>query len=146
MPYCKDSFQRSKLVGHMGTATCRRRQAHCARCLEDTAQQEAASSADFCTLGEEIETVPQFKCLGKLLLPTMSDEAAITANHRKASQSWSKLAPLLVRQGAAPPMCALFYKAIVPRSRNLDSCQAADRRARRISHAHGTADCTGTHL
>ena len=98
--------------GHKGTQMCER-----ARQREEKRRQmranEEAARAVFKVNGQPIETVSEFKYLGRVLADNDDDWPAVKANIKKARGRWRQVAQILAREGATTGTMAYFYKAIV---------------------------------
>jgi hypothetical protein len=62
---------------------------------------------------EIIETVRQFKYLGRHISSDDKDEFAIMANITKACNRWSRCSRVLSATGASPKIMAKFYLAVI---------------------------------
>ena len=61
----------------------------------------------------EIETVKEFKYLGRILNDEDDDSAAVDQNLQRARCVWARFGKVLCRTGANPKQMAAFYKAVV---------------------------------
>ena len=67
----------------------------------------------FTAYGEELEQVSTFRYLGRPLSATDNDWPALYWNLRKARKRWAQVSRVLTREGAAPKVMGMFYKAVV---------------------------------
>ena len=70
------------------------------------------SERSFEAYGAPIESVLEFKYLGRILTATDDDWPAVVRNLRKARRSWGRLARVLRREGAYPKVSRTFYIAV----------------------------------
>jgi hypothetical protein len=75
--------------------------------------QRKAKEVVFTVSGVAIETVSEFKYLGRILSDDDSDEAAVARNLKRARQKWGMIGRVLSRKGADPKSMARFYMAVV---------------------------------
>jgi hypothetical protein len=85
--------------------------------MEGRAKYETNKSAQekikFLVFGQEIETVEQFRYLGRIVTCNDDDRPAMRKNLQKAQGVWSRLARLLSRTGANTRVMARIYRAVV---------------------------------
>ena len=79
--------------------------------LAETETRENSERA-FKAYGEPMETVSDFRYLGRLLTATDNDWPAVDGNIKKAQRSWGRLARVLGREGADPKVSRNFYIAV----------------------------------
>ena len=63
--------------------------------------------------GEQIESVPRFTYLGRVMTAGDDDWPAVAENLAKARRSWGRLQRILRREGATPRVSGSFFKAVV---------------------------------
>ena len=98
---------------HPGTAQClkgaeRKRR----RLAEAEAETRENSEQVFEAYGAPIESVAEFKYLGRILTATDDDCTAVVGNLGKARRSWGSLSRVLSREGADPKVLQAFYIAV----------------------------------
>ena len=59
-----------------------------------------------------METVTEFRYLGRLLTATDDDWTAATGNIKKERRRWGRLARVLFREGEDPKVSRTFYIAV----------------------------------
>jgi hypothetical protein len=80
-------------------------------------EQGAAARAVRFTIGDtEIETVREFKYLGRITSDDDDDLPAVRENMKKARKRWARVSRVLTRNGASPKMMGKFYTAVLVRS------------------------------
>ena len=62
---------------------------------------------------KQIQTVPRFKYLGRILTEGNDDWTAVAGNLAKARKSWERLQGILSREGATKRVSGNFFKAMV---------------------------------
>ena len=97
---------------HTATAACRRGATLHERRLQ-VARLRRSNEQIITVNGTDLERVPQFCYLGRVLSLNNSDWPAVYKNIRKAKQKWALISRPLIRTGVAPQVVGLFYKAIV---------------------------------
>jgi hypothetical protein len=80
---------------------------------EQVQANKEAKSTIFLVNGEPIETVAQFKYLGRVLAEDDDDWPAIHDNITKARARWGQVAQVLTRQGTVATTMAHFYRVVV---------------------------------
>ena len=82
---------------------------------QQLAEAEVRDSAGmaFEVYGEQIQTVPRFKYLGRILTEGDDDWLAVAGNLEKARKSWGRLQGILSREGATKRVSGNFIKAVV---------------------------------
>ena len=109
---CDIQVPRRALNGrHPGTAQCAKGAERKRRHLAETETRENSERA-FEAYGAPIESVLDFKYLGRILTAIDDDWPAVVGNLRKARLSWGWLARVLSREGADPKMSQTFYIAV----------------------------------
>ena len=63
--------------------------------------------------GEQIQTVPRFKYLGRILTEGYDDWPAVAVNLAKSRKSWGRLQGFLSREGATKRLSGNFFKAVL---------------------------------
>jgi hypothetical protein len=97
---------------HKGSQLCVRAESRKQKRQQLQANKEAAKVV-FEVDGQPIETVSEFKYLGRVLVNNDSDWMAIRMNIQKARKRWGQVAQILSREGATTSTMAYFYKAVV---------------------------------
>ena len=79
------------------------------------AEAEVRDSADmaFEVYGEQLQTVPRFKYLGRILTEGDDDWPAVAENLEKARKIWGRLQGILSREGATKQVLGNFFKVVV---------------------------------
>ena len=79
------------------------------------AEAEIRDSADmaFEVYGKQIQTVPRFKYLGRILMEGDGDLPEVAGNLAKSRKSWGRLQGVLSREGAKKWVSGNFFKAVV---------------------------------
>ena len=109
---CDMQVPRRALNGrHPGTAQCAKGAERNRRRLAETETREN-SERDFEAYGAPIESVSEFKYLGRILTATDDDWTAVVGNLRKARRSWGRLSRVLSRKGTDPKVSRAFYIAV----------------------------------
>ena len=98
--------------GHKGSQMCERARQRGEKRRQVQANREAAG-VEFVVNGQPIETVTEFKYLGRVLASDDDDWPAVKANIHKARKRWGQVARILSREGATTSTMAYFYKAVV---------------------------------
>ena len=73
---------------------------------------EAAIERAFHAYGKRMQSVTEFRYLGRVLRSTDDDWPALARNLRKARVTWGRLARILGREGADPKVSRNFYIAV----------------------------------
>ena len=63
--------------------------------------------------GKQIESVPRFTYLGRVMTAGDDDWPAVAGDLAKARKSWGRLQGILRREGATPRISGKFFKAVV---------------------------------
>ena len=63
--------------------------------------------------GEQLQTVPWFKYMGRILTEGDDDWTGVAGNLVKARKSWGRLQGILIREGATKRVSGNFFKAVV---------------------------------
>ena len=63
--------------------------------------------------GDQLESVPRFTYLGRVMTAGEDDWPAVAGNLEKARRSWGRLQRILRREGATPRISGYFFKAVV---------------------------------
>jgi len=111
-PHCK-MFVKSVGPQHFASTFCR---TQAARILER--EQLGRQAMEACKLvfyvdEVPIDTVTEFKYLGRILSADDRDDATVSFNIKKANQAWWGMYPILRRDGANAHTMAHFYLAVV---------------------------------
>ena len=104
--------QGTSQAAHEQTQECNRGRNRMARRRALRAASEAYHK-NFSVDNVELSNVTSFCYLGRPVTYNDSNWAALYKNLRKARTQWTKLARILVRDGATPRISGLFYKAVV---------------------------------
>ena len=75
------------------------------------AEGEAATGRAFHAYGKRMQSVTEFRYLGRKLTNTDDDWPAVARNLRQATVTWGRLARILGREGADPKVSHIFYIA-----------------------------------
>ena len=67
----------------------------------------------FGVYGEQLQTVPIFKYLGRILTEGDNDWSAVAGNLGKERKSWGRLQRILSREGANKRVSGNLFKAVV---------------------------------
>ena len=111
-PRCDMQVPRKARNGrHLGTAQCAKGAKWNRRRLAETETREKLERA-FHAYGQSMETVSEFRCLGRLLTATDDDWPAVAGNIKKVQSSLGSLARVLGREGADPKVSRNFYTAV----------------------------------
>lgn len=105
-------FTKANMSTHQTSKDCIKATKNRQKKIEEWNQLNTAEFV-FTINGVQIETVQQFKYLGRILDHCDNDEPAVDANLQRARYKWSRLAKVLKQQGANRKMMGSFYKAIV---------------------------------
>ena len=109
---CDMQVTRKALNGrHLGTAQCAKGAERKRRQLAETETRENLERA-FSAYGQPMETVTEFRYLGRILTATDDNWPAAAGNIKKARRSWEQLARVLGREGADPKVSRTFYIAV----------------------------------
>ena len=63
--------------------------------------------------GEQLQALPSFKYLGRILTEGDGDWPAVAGNLGNARKSWGRLQGILSREGATKRVSGNFFKAVV---------------------------------
>ena len=76
------------------------------------AEAEVRDSAEmaFEVYGEQLQTVPRFKYVGRILMEGDDDWQAVAGNLAKARKSWGRLQGILSREGATKRVSGNFLR------------------------------------
>jgi SH3-like domain-containing protein len=69
-----------------------------------------AAETVFTANGEPIETVKDFKYLGRILSDNDSDEACVERNLKRAKGKWGMICRIFSSEDASPKVMGTFYK------------------------------------
>ena len=97
---------------HKSTAMCRSGADRKRRQLAETEIRESTKMA-FEVYGRQLNTVPSFKYLGRILTAGYNDWPAVAGNLGKAQKSWGRLQRILGREGADKRVSGNFFKVVV---------------------------------
>ena len=111
-PRCDLQVSRRALNGrHLGTNQCRKGAERKLRRLA-AAEGEAATERAFNAYGRRLNSVKEFRYLGRVLTATDNDWPAVARNLHRARATWGRLARILGREGADPKVSHNFYIAV----------------------------------
>ena len=96
---------------HLGTAQCAKGLERKRQWLDETETRENLEQS-FKAYGEPMETVSEFRYLGRLLTATDDDWPAVAGNIKKARRIWGRMARVIGREGADPKVSRTFYIAV----------------------------------
>ena len=82
------------------------------RRLPETEIRESTKMT-FGAYGEQIESVPRFTYMGRVMTEGDNDWLAVAGNLNKARRSWGQLQRILRREGATPRISGSFFKAVM---------------------------------
>ena len=91
----------------------------CRRGAERVRQREAivesriARETVFTVQGVTLDSVLEFRYLGRPISFLDDDWPAVYRNLKKARQRWAQVSRVLTQEGSSPRVCGMFYKAIV---------------------------------
>ena len=94
------------------TAMCRSGVERERRRMADTELRESTEMA-FEAYGKQLEAVPSFKYLGRIMTAGDDDWLAVVGNLGKARKSWGRLTRILSREGADKRISGKFFKEVV---------------------------------
>ena len=79
------------------------------------AEAEVRGSAEmaFEVYGDQLQTVPRFKYLGRILTDGDDDWPAVAGNLAKARKSWGRLQGILSREGTKKRVSGDFFREVV---------------------------------
>ena len=97
---------------HKSTEMCRSAADRKRRRLADT-EVRYSTEKDFEVYGQQIQSVPRFKYLGRVLTEVDDDWTAVAGNLAKARKSWGRLQGILSMEGATKRVSGNFFKAVV---------------------------------
>ena len=63
--------------------------------------------------GFPLEMVTSFKYRGEMILAADKDKPVVLKKLARARKVWSRMSRILIREGAAPWVSGLFFKAVV---------------------------------
>ena len=99
-------------VRHKSTDMCRSGADRKRRRLAETEVRYSTEKA-FEVYGQQIQSVPRFKYLGRVLTEGDDDWTAVAGNLAKARKSWGRLQGILSMEGATKRVSGNFFKAVV---------------------------------
>ena len=99
-------------VRHKITTMCRSGAERKRRQLAETEVRESTEMA-FEVYGEQLQTVPRFKYLGRILMEGGDYCPAAAGNLGKARKRWVRMQRILSREGANKRVSGNFFKAVV---------------------------------
>ena len=109
---CDMQVPRKALNGrHLGTAQCAKGAERKRRRLAETEPRDNLERA-FSAYGQPMETVTEFRYLGRLLVALENNWLAVAGNIKKVQRRWGRLARVLVREGEYTKVSRTFYIAM----------------------------------
>ena len=97
---------------HNITLVCRSGAERKRRRLAEIEVRESTEMA-FEVYGEQVQTFPSFKYLGRILTEGVDDWPAVAGNLVKARKIWGRLQQILSREGATKRVSGNLFKAVV---------------------------------
>ena len=97
---------------HKDTSMCRSGAERKRRRLAEAEIRDITERA-FEAYGKQLESVPRFTYLGRVMTAGDDDWPAVAGNLNKARRSWGRLQRILGREGATPRISGSFFKAVV---------------------------------
>ena len=97
---------------HKSTMMCKSGAERKRRRLAEAEIRESTEMA-FEVYGKQIESVPRFTYLGRVMTAGDDDWPEVEGDLAKARKSWGRLQGVLRREGATPRISGNFFKAIV---------------------------------
>ena len=97
---------------HKDTVMCKSGVERKRRRLAEVEIRESTDMA-FEAYGEQLESVPRFTYLERVMTAGDDDWLAVVGNLAKARRSWGRLQRILRREGATPRISGSFFKAVV---------------------------------
>jgi hypothetical protein len=116
LPRCEECGMFSSTAAsasHRETAFCKNGTATYQKRKTFEENQRMAAETVFTANGEPIETVKDFKYLGRILSDNDSDEECVERNLKRAKGKWGSICRILSNEGASPKIMGTFYKTIV---------------------------------
>ena len=98
---------------HLRSETCRKLTLQSRSRQHAREVQRAVQDVSFTVNGKNIETVSEFRYLGRILSDNDLDDAAIQARLAKAQQCWGRMRPILAADHASARTMGRFYMAVV---------------------------------
>jgi exonuclease III len=106
-------FQRNVGLKHQQTADCIRWTKTRKDRETDKVNKETVAETVFYVQDVPIETVMEFKYLGRVVKNDDGDWPAVIQNVKKATATWGRICRILSKEGANPKAMASIYKAVV---------------------------------
>ena len=97
---------------HKDTAMCRSG-AERKRRRDTEAEIRESTERAFEAYGDQLESVPRFTYLGRVMTAGDDDWLAVAGNLAKARRSWGRLQRILGREGATARISGAFFKGVV---------------------------------
>ena len=115
LPRCGNCGLFQKNVGekHQQTKECIRWTKTWQERNADLVNKKTVKETVFTVNGIPIETVKEFKYLGRVVKNNDDDWPAVNQNIKRARIAWGKIGRILSREGAQPKAMASIYKAVV---------------------------------
>ena len=106
-------FQRNVGAEHQQTAECIKWTKIQKDREADKVNKKKIAETIFYVQGVPIETVSEFKYLGRVVKNDDDDWPAVNQNVKKATATWGRICKILSKEGANPKVMATVYKAVV---------------------------------
>ena len=97
---------------HKSTMMCKKGEKRKRRRLEEAEIRESTEMA-FEVYGQQIQSVPWFTYLGRVMTTGDDDWPAVAGNLAKARKSWGRMQGILRREGSTTRISENFFKAVV---------------------------------
>ena len=97
---------------HHDTTMCRSGAEQKRRRITETELRESTEIA-FEAYRKQLEAVPSFKYLGRIMMEGDEDWPAVAENLVKARKIWGQLTRILIREGVDKRISGTFFKAVV---------------------------------
>jgi hypothetical protein len=115
LPKCPNCGIQQLNVGskHIASATCIKYSMIRNERLSDMKNKIEIAETTFYIQGKEIETVHEFKYLGRMITSSDCDWSAVNYNLKKARAAWGRLAKILSSEKAEAKAMATIYRAVI---------------------------------
>ena len=97
---------------HRHTARCTQREERKRQQLLAEEEREV-TTRNFSAYGRPLEMVNSFKYLGQVISATDDNWSVMVRNLSQAKKFWIRMSRILIREGAAPRVFGLFFKAVI---------------------------------
>ena len=113
-PRCDLQVSRRALNGrHLGTNQCRTGAERKIRRLA-AAEGEAETERAFNAYGKRMQSVKEFRYLGRILTSTDDDWPEVARNLQKERATWGRMARIMGREGADPKVSRQYRNCVTP--------------------------------